>query len=100
MSRSELTYPFWMLVYRDGPGWRPVVIDPGYATAFSTSAGALAFLTGRGKPEWEFRLVCRPTLLRVLGEFRQQGVRGVALDPTIEVGGVRVDFDHLAGGAA
>jgi hypothetical protein len=88
MKTADLLFPFWMLVHRGSSPWRPVMLTPGLATAFTTSATARAF--GELDAEWEFRLVCRATLARLSDEFDRQGVRGVCLDP------VRGQTGHVA----
>ncbi|MBY0514666.1 MAG: hypothetical protein K2P78_12225 [Gemmataceae bacterium] len=95
MSASASTFPFWMLVYRDGPAWRPVVREPGYAVAFTSTTRALQYFAAHGNPAWEFRLVCRDTLGRVTADFRGLGLRGVALDPADGAGGRLVEFAEL-----
>jgi hypothetical protein len=86
-----------MLVYRDGPEWRPVVRETGYLLAFTSTTRALEYFAAHGSPAWEFRLVCRETLSGLLEEFRGQGLCGVSLDVLEETAGRRVEFDELCG---
>jgi hypothetical protein len=79
MNTEGLPFPFWMLVHRDSAPWRPVTLAPGLATAFSTLDAVRAF--GELDPGWEFRFVCRATLLRLADEFARQGVQAIRLDP-------------------
>jgi hypothetical protein len=96
--RPELTFPFWMLVHRGEYPWRPVMLTPGNVAAFTTHELAAAFAAERGDPDWEFRLVARPTFLRMADGLRLRGVRGVHLDPSL--GGEVIDLDPAAGGLA
>lgn len=79
MNTEDLPFPFWMLIHRGSSPWRPVTFTPGIATAFSTLDAVRAF--GELDPGWEFRFICRATLMRLSDEFARQGVRGVCLDP-------------------
>jgi hypothetical protein len=90
--QPELTFPFWMLVYRGEDPWRPVMLTPGYIAAFSAHGRAAAFAVGQGDPAWEFRLVVRPTFLRMADWLRREGVVGVHLDP--DAGGEVIDLDR------
>lgn len=95
MSVSGKSFPFWLLVYRDGSAWRPVVREAGYALAFSSTNRALDYFAEHGNSDWEFRLICRETLARMMNDFREQGVLGVSLDATSELPGRRVAFEDL-----
>ncbi len=81
MPYSQLPYPFWLLIHRGESPWRPVASPAGYATAFSSHRLAGGFLARAGNPDWEVRLVVRPTLMGLVEEFRRQGVAGIAIDP-------------------
>lgn len=95
MVAPNKSFPFWMLIYRDGLSWRPVVRETGYALAFTSTDRALDYFAAHSHSQWEFRLMCRETLARVEKTFREQGLQGLALDADDGTPGHRVAFDAL-----
>lgn len=92
MAITELPFPLWVLVHRGDSPWRPVMLMPGFAAAFSNHTRAGDFLHAADNPEWEVRLVARVTWEPLLTDFQRQGASGIALDPSAGGGGTLVAF--------
>jgi hypothetical protein len=95
MSSNELAFPLWVLIYRGEMVWRPVMLTPGLAAAFSNHTRAGDFLQAANNPAWEVRLVVRVTWSALLVNFRQHGATGVALDPNTDGGGTPFTFSDV-----
>jgi hypothetical protein len=96
---SALSFPLWIVTQRQGLFTKPVELEglPGFVAAFTAAERAATFMVSRGETEWENRLVSRSSLVDLVRDLRQLGVKGLCLDPTPEGPTTTIPLDELEG---
>ena len=86
-------FPFW-IAKRDGS----VVVAPHdsrYVAAFTSLTLARAFMQQAGESGWQFRVIGRAALRRMVEELRRGSFVGICLDPSGKGDGEQLSFAEL-----
>ncbi len=90
-----MTFPFCVVMAREGQITLPLAPKPGYVAAFSSVEKAAAFMFARGDTNWHMTLVTRPTLAGVVENLSLLGVKGFCLDPLKDVYDNLLEFSQI-----
>lgn len=90
-----MTFPFCVVMAREGQITLPLAPKPGYVAAFSSVEKAAAFMFARGDTNWHMTLVTRPTLAALIENLSLLGVKGFCLDPLQNACDDLLDFSQI-----
>jgi hypothetical protein len=94
---EQLHYPFWIVTHKHDTVRLPVVPAerPSYIVAFTTLQKATDYMGAVGEADWELQMVSRPTFDPMTEHYRQMGLLGFCLDPSMTAYGRTIDFTEL-----
>jgi hypothetical protein len=88
-------FPFWIARRNDPSSVVAAPHHPQHVAAFTSLAVARMHMQKAGEKGWQFKVVGRAALRRMLPELRRTGFVGVCFDPGEEGGGKTMSFAEL-----